>query len=161
MSFFKKVGKAIGGAVKTVTKTVGNVVKTVAPVAAVIPGIGGLISGAASIVGEVLSPTKQASIVEAVSDQGVVKVDRIEDTILSENPHIDANTLRTATTAMTELAVAANPTAKIDDSNASVTQIATFDKIIQWVKSNFLIVAGAGLAIFLLTKQKGGRRRRY
>jgi len=160
MGFFSKIGKGISNAVKGVTKVVGNVVKTVAPVAAIIPGVGGIVSAVAGIVGEVLSPTKQAAIEEAVGEQGVVKVDKIENTILASNPNIDAGTLQAATSAMTQQALNANPTAKIDDSN-SLTNVPFMTKAIQWVKSNFLIVGAGVVGLFLIFKNKGGRRRRW
>ncbi|NDW09065.1 hypothetical protein [Dysgonomonas sp. 520] len=160
MSFFKKVGNALGKAAKTVTKVTGKVLKTAAPVAAMIPGIGTAVAGAASVVGEVLSPTKQEAIIEAVQDQGVVKVDKIENTILQNNPNIDSATLQVATQQMTKAAVAAAPDAKVDDSKA-LTDIPTTTKIIQWVKSNILLVAGGAVALFLVLKGKGGRRRRW
>lgn len=160
MGFFSKIGKSIGKVAKGVGKTVGKVVKTVAPVASVIPGVGGLVSAAGSIVGEVLDPTKQAKIAEAVSDQGVVKLDKIEETIIDQNPSIDAGTLTAATAAMTNQALRSAPAAKIDDSN-SLTKVDTMTKIIQWVKSNFIIFGGAALGLLFILKGDKGRRRRY
>jgi hypothetical protein len=159
MSFFKNIGKAIGKVGKVVGSTTGKILKTVAPVAAIIPGVGTAVSAAAGTLGEVLSPTKQDAIIEAVSEQGVVKVDKIEDTIVNNNPNVDAATLQVATSQMTELAVAAVPNATVDDTR-SATNISTGTKIIQWVKNNMLIVGGFVVGLFLIMNQGGNSRRK-
>lgn len=158
MSFFKSIGKAIGGAAKAVGSVAGKVLKTVAPVAAIIPGVGSVVAAGASILGNVLSPDKQEKIEQAVSQQEVVKVDKIESTIVKENPSIDAASLQAATQQMVNQALATTPTAKIDDSQ-SMTNISTTTKLIQWVKSNALLVlAGVGGLLYFMN-QKGGKRR--
>lgn len=153
MGFFKNIGKAIG----KVGNVVGKVVKTVAPVAAIVPGVGTAVAAAAGITGELLSPTKQEAIVEAVQEQQVVKVDKIEKTIVNDNPSIDAASLQAAVTQMTSQALAAAPTAKIDDSKSSVN-IAGGTKLIQWLKSNALLVVAGVAGLFLILKPNGGRR---
>lgn len=159
MSFFKSIGKAIGGATKAVTKVTGNVLKTVAPVAAIIPGVGAAVSGAASVLGNVLSPTKQEAIENAVHEQEVVKVEKIEQTILKENPSIDSQTLQAATQQMVNQTLSTTPTAKVDDTQ-SLTNISTVTKILQWVKSNaILVLGGLGIGLFFLTNNKNSRRR--
>lgn len=160
MSFFKSIGKAIGGAAKAVTKVTGNVLKTVAPVAAIVPGVGGLVAGAASVLGNVLSPTKQEAIENAVHEQEVIKVEKIEQTILKENPSIDSQTLQAATQQMVNQTLSTTPTAKVDDSQ-SLTNISTTTKILQWIKSNaILVLGGLGVALFFLTNNKSRRRYR-
>jgi len=159
MSLFKNITKAIGGAAKAVGSTVGKVLKTAAPVAALIPGVGVVASAAGNVLGNVLDPPKQEKIVEAVEQQGVVKVDEIENTILKDNPAIDPAALQSAATTMTQQALAANPTASVDDSK-SLTSISTGTKIVQWVKSNaILVVAGIAGVFFLMSNKKGGNRR--
>jgi hypothetical protein len=160
MGLFSSIGKAISSVGKTVGKVVGNVAKTVAPVASLIPGVGSVVGAAAGIVGELLSPTKQESIVEAVAEQGVVKLDKIEETLLTSNPNIDAGTLQVATKQMADVAIAANPTATVDDSK-SLTDVSFLTKAWQWIKSNFIIVAVGVAGVFLLLFNKGGRRRRW
>lgn len=163
MGFFSSIGKAVGGAVKAVGKVTGGVLKTVAPIASVIPGIGGIVGAVGSIVGNVLSPEKQQKIVEAVDDQGVIKTDRIEETILNYNPNIDTTTLQVATQDMTKLALQNSPTATIDDSK-SITSIDTMTKVVQWCKSNFLLLGGGALALFFLkgnSSNSGRRSKRY
>ncbi|MFV0402924.1 MAG: hypothetical protein ACK5KV_03025 [Bacteroides graminisolvens] len=155
MSFFKSIGKIASN----VGKVVGKVVKTVAPVAALIPGVGTLASAAGSIVGNVLDPPKQEAIVNAVQEQGVIKVDKIESTIAANNPAIDSASLQTATKAMTQVVVSAVPTAKIDDSQ-STTNISTGTKVLQWIKSNaILVLAGLGGLFFFMSNKSGSRRR--
>lgn len=160
MSFFKSIGKAIG----SVGKVVGKVVKTVAPVAAIIPGVGTIAAAAGSIVGNVLDPPKQEAIVNAVQEQQVVKVDKIEQTIAANNPAIDSASLQVATKAMTQQVIAAVPTAKIDDSQ-STTNISTGTKVLQWIKSNaILVLAGVGGLFFFMSNRGSGssrRRNRY
>lgn len=161
MSFFKSIGKAIGKVGKTVGKVTGNVLKTVAPVAAIVPGVGAAVAGAASILGNVLSPTKQEAIENAVHEQEVVKVEKIENTILKENPSIDSQTLQAATQQMVNQTLSTTPTAKVDDSQ-SLTNISTTTKILQWVKSNaILVLGGLGVGLFFLTNnnRRRGRRR--
>lgn len=155
MSFFKNVGKALGN----VGKAVGNVVKTVAPIAAIVPGIGPIVAGAAGVVGELLSPTKQEAIVQAVERDQVVKVDKIEETIAKSNPTVDAASLQVAVNGMVQQAIAANPTASIDDSK-SLTNVGTFTKIFQWIKANAVLVLGAvGGILYFMSNKKGGSRR--
>lgn len=161
MGLFSKIGKAVSGAVKTVTKTVGKVAKTVAPIATLVPGVGTAAGAALGIAGNLLSPEKEAAIYEAVDDQGVVKVDKIENTLIANNPSIDTGTLTAATQQITANALANTPTAKVDDSK-SVTTVDTMTKILQWCKSNFLIIGGVILGILFLTKGGSkGRRRRF
>jgi hypothetical protein len=156
MSLFKSIGKALG----SVGKVVGKVVKTVAPVASVIPGVGTLVSAGASVLGNVLDPPKQKAIVDAVEQQGVVKVEKIEQTILKDNPNVDAATLQAAAVHMTQQALSSNPTASVDDSK-SVTTISSGTKIIQWVKSNAILVVGAVGGLFFFMSNKNGGSRRY
>lgn len=160
MGLFSKITKGIGKAVSSVTKVAGKVIKTAAPVAALIPGVGTLASVAGSVIGNVLDPVKEQAIYEAVDDQGTVLVHKIENTVLENNPNIDAGTLQVATQAITNNALANTPTAKVDDSQ-SLTNIDTMTKIVQWCKSNFLIIGGAVLGFLFLTKGGKGRRRRY
>lgn len=149
MSFFKSVGKALGN----VGKIGGKVLKTVAPIASIVPGLGTLIAVGANVVGNVLDPQKTDAIVEAVERDGVVKVEKIEQTIIQENPHIDTATLQVATKAVTQRAVEAVPTATIDDSK-SLTNVSTVDKIVQWVKSNIVLALGGVVAVYLLMTGK-------
>lgn len=160
MSFFKSIGKAIGGAAKAVGKVTGNVLKTVAPVAAIVPGVGAAVAGAASVLGNVLSPPKQEAIENAVHEQEVVKVEKIEQTILKENPSIDSQTLQAATQQMVNQTLTTTPAAKVDDSQ-SLTNISTTTKILQWIKSNaILVLGGLGVGLYFFTNNKS-RRRRY
>lgn len=159
MSFFKSIGKAVGGAVKAVGSVTGKVLKTVAPVAAIIPGVGTAVAAGAAVLGNVLSPDKQEKIEQAVSQQEVVKVDKIESTIVKENPSIDSASLQVATQQMVNQALATTPTAKIDDSQ-SITNISTTTKLIQWIKANaVLVLGGLGVALLLLTDNKKLRRK--
>ncbi len=155
MSFFKEVGK-IGKAIGNVT---GKVLKTVAPIASLVPGVGTLVSGAASTLGEVLSPTKQAAIVNAVQRDGVVKVDEIEKTILTQNPALSEETLTAVATEMTTRAVSAVPTATINDT-ASVTDVDFITKAYQWVKGHIVLVGAAIIGIILFTGKTGKKRSR-
>lgn len=158
MSFFKSIGKAIGGVAKTVGSVTGKVLKTVAPVAAIVPGIGTAISAGAAVLGNVLSPDKQEAIEQAVHEQEVVKVEKIEETIIKNNPSIDSTTLQAATQQMVNQAIATTPTAKVDDSQ-SLTNVSSFTKFTQWIKSNaILVLAGVG-GLFYFMNQNGGRRR--
>lgn len=160
MGFFKDIGKAIGKGAKAVSSVTGKVLKTAAPVATVIPGIGPSVAGAASTLGEVLSPTKQAEIIDAVERDGVVQVNKIEDTIRSVNPSLPTSTVSALATDMTGLAVDKVPTASINDTK-SVTTINPFVKAFQWIKSNFLIVGACGLGAYLIFSNKKQRRRRW
>lgn len=160
MGFFSKIAKGVTSAVKSVTKTVGKVVKTVAPVASLIPGVGALAGAAGAVVGNLLDPDKEQAIYEAIDGDGTVRVDKIENTLIANNPSIDAGTLQVATSAITQNALTNTPTAKIDDSK-SLTTVDTMTKIVQWCKSNFLIIGGAVLGFLFLTKGGKGRRKRF
>ena len=154
MGFFSNVGKALG----KVANVAGNVLKTAGSVASVIPGVGAIVGAGATMVGSILSPDKEEKIVQAVAEQKVVKTAKIEQTIVDDNPDIDAVTLQAATTNMTKKALAANPTAKVDDSG-SLTNIPFTTKAIQWIKSNLVLVCGGAIAAYFLFFKKGGRRR--
>lgn len=160
MSFFKSIGKAVGKVGKTVGKVTGKALKTVAPVAAIVPGVGGIVAAGASVLGNVLSPEKQEKIEQAVNQQEVVKVDKIEETILKNNSSVDTATLQAATNQMVNQALATTPTASVDDSK-SITNVSTSTKLTQWVKSNAILVLGGMAAIFLyMSNNKGFRRKR-
>lgn len=156
MSLLKKIGKGIGKAAKSVGKVAGGVLKTAAPIVSIVPGIGTLVGGAASVVGELISPTKQAQIEQAVQRDNVVEVHKIEQTIQAQNPSVNPFELKQATHEMTKQALQAVPTAKINDTQ-SMTEISTSVKIMQFVKSN-IVVLGLGvigvLAVFSMNKGK-------
>lgn len=162
MSFFKKIGKGIGKVVKTTGKVTGKVLKTAAPVASLVPGVGALASAGASLVGNALSPDKQQSIEDAVEQQGVIKVDKIEQTIAKQNPTLDSDVVQATTKAMINQALSKNPNVEIDDSK-SVTSVESSTKLFQWIKSNAVVCVIGIVALFVfLSDKKGARRyRRY
>lgn len=163
MSFFKKIGKAIGKVGKAVGSIVGKVVKTVAPVAAIIPGVGGIVAAGASVVGNLLSPEKQNSIEQAVARDGEVKLEKIEETIYSHNPTLNTTTLQQATLEMANKALNTTPTATINDSN-SISSVSFGTKALQWLRKNVMFVGLGLLGFLMLNNDKKGysrRKKRY
>lgn len=157
MSFFKKIGKTVKKVTKPITKTAGKVLKTAAPIASMVPGLGTVVGAAAGVVGDVLSPDKQAKIDDAVERDNYVDVAKIEDTIVKNNPSVDTSTLVAATSEMTQKAIESNPTATIKDDNA-VTKVNTGTKVMQFIKKYFVWIGAGLLGVLFLTK--GGKSRR-
>lgn len=157
MSFFKKIGKAIGNTVKVGGKVIGKVAKTAAPLAAMVPGAGALVSAGASIVGNVLDPDKQEKIIDAVENQQNIKVEKIEETILKQSPHISGDVLTAATEVMIDASLAKSPNATIDDSK-SLTTVDTKSKIVQFIKKNALYIGGAIVAFFMFSNSKNSKK---
>ncbi len=149
MSFWKKIGRGLG-----------KVVKTVGPLAALVPGVGSIVATAAPIVGQILDPEKQEAMVSRVAEQGVIRVDKVEQTIAKQQPQMSAVQVQQATQQTVQALAQAVPTAKIDDGKA-VTKVGTFEKITQWVKSNIIIVIGGVVGLFFLLRDKRNGRRRW
>lgn len=152
-------------------------------VAQVIPGVGTLIGGAALAGAAGLESLKRGdsgaiaqeaayttetylgvdqvgSIVNAVQRDGVIKVDKIENTIASTNPTISVPELLQATQATTTVVNSLVPST-VNDS-ASLTNIGFFEKLKSFVvKYKYYVLGGviAGLFFFKSSGKSGYKKK--
>ena len=179
------VVKTVGNAASSVWDAIDDPLAALAPQLlstvgnAVAPGVGGIAGGTVGglvqqLIGgqppEVVSGVQQSglgvnevvAIVNAVTRDNEVKVDKIEQTIVDTNPQLTSAQVQASTQAVTQVASTLVPTATVNDSE-SVTTISFMTKATAFVnKYKWYLIGGVvGVTALILLTKKGGRRRRW
>lgn len=148
MSFFKKLGAGIKKIIKPIGKVVGGVAKVAG---SILPGPIGM---AAKTVGNIISPDKVQKIANAVADQGVIKVEKIEETAIAAGATTDQ---ATKVAEILTPALVKQTGATIDDTK-SKANITLMSKLKELLSKPIVLLGLAGIAAFFIFGKNKKRR---
>lgn len=153
MSFFKKLGSKIKGVAKKVGKGLGNAVNGVAKIAKA-SGIP-IISQIGGVVDAVIPDKSVQKIAEKAAEQGVTKVEKIEETVQNLAPGATPSQVMQTTKAIATMVSNATGT-PISNANA-VTQVTFMDKVKEFFKKpiSWILCGGVAVGAFLIFGKKG------
>lgn len=144
MSFFKKIGKGLKKATKFVAKTAGKAVNGVAKIAKA-SGIP-VISQIGGVVDAVIPDEKVQKMAEKAVEQGVTKVDKIEETVANLAPNASASEVARVTKTLASAVSSATGT-PINDANAVVSKMSFMDTVKEYAKKPLTWIVAGGVLI--------------